>query len=50
MRYWDTELRSYVLHGYGFRAVCRCGYKGSVHKLRATAMADLHWHREDGHH
>jgi hypothetical protein len=46
---WDAELGAHVLRCVGFRAGCRDGYRGPTRKLRASAFADLRWHREDCH-
>ena len=40
----STELSTDVIRGVGFRAVCACGYRGSLHDRHDAARADARQH------
>lgn len=48
-RFYDHDLRCERTGVYGYRALCRCGWRGERRDGRDLAAADLHWHKQDRH-
>lgn len=44
IRYHSPELHADVLHGIGFRAGCKCGWRGPVRYDRNVARQDVREH------
>ena len=44
IRFHSTDLACDIRRGVGFRAVCACGYRGSLKDNHAAARADARAH------